>query len=1294
MDRPFESGKYWSERIRSLETTPLQLWPPARGEKSVPIEVELGGPDAERLEQLTRGAPLLRHAAIVGAVQAALALHTRTSEVVIATPPRIQGDEPTAPNILTIVQSIAPDTMFQSLLTSVRRSLLDAFALQNFSCLQLFQELHPDVMPVRVAVSLEGFNGPLALVPELTIEARVGADHVRLCLDGHGRFASDAVRTFGEHIACVLAAGSRTPAITIQAIPFLSVEEHQRICFDWNTTDAPSPTESVITSFERQAARRPEAVALSGEYSLTYGELNARANKLARLLRARGVGPEVRVAVLLRRSRDTITSLLAILKAGGVYIPLDPAYPRERLEHMLADASPHIVLTEAFATADLAPHSARLVMIEETEGPLAAADFENETPPINMDQLAYVIYTSGSTGDPRGVMVSHGSLANAIHYFAQRCGVDENSHVSQMSSFSFDASALECYLALTTGAALCIAPSVSRSSASVLSAFLRQQRITVIGAITPALLQLMEPEDGATVRAINIGAEKCPADLADRWATGRLLLNCYGPTEATIDCVCGPCAVGEGDPPLGRPITNTKVYVLDPQMQPQPIGVVGELYVGGVAVARGYERRPGDTARAFVPDPFTGSGARLYRTGDLARFRADGRLDFCGRGDRQVKIDGLRIELGDVEAALARHAGIAQVVVDVQSESKRGLVAYFVPANRSAPSVRELRDHLSAILPSSMIPSAFVELPELPITPNGKINRRVLSEVTAAPVTLCDQVDEPQTTIEQKLAEIYREVLRIEKVGRDDNFFELGGRSLDVTRVMAKVAKVFSVELSLETMFNTPTLAGLAAAIAASLDGAQSSPEAIPLFPLLERPAGGLPLSFSQQRLWFLNKILPADSSALYNGPVPVRLQGKLNPQALIRSFNEIIRRHEVLRTAFRTVNREPVQVVLPHLKLKIESIDLRAYKVAERIAMVDELAAADAKRPFDLTQPPLLRASLIILDEDDHVLLLNIHHIVFDGWSVGVLLKELSQFYVAFMQGEPAALPPLPLQYADFALWQRRWLAGARLEKQLGYWRRQLADLPTLELPTDAEPPKLPTYRGAVESFTIPAEVTAKLKRLSAENDVTLFMTLLAGFSALLHRYTLQEDMVISSPVANRRQTELEGLIGFFVNSLVLRIDISQNPTFRQLLQRVRRVTLEAYDHQDTPFERLVEELRPQRVATHNPLFRAAFSLQNTLAPPEPPPGIVVTTWETHNRTAKFDLVVALTESDEVLLGDMEYSSDLFKRTNIRDIIQHYSRLLERVVADPDCTVLKIPLIEERFKAATGVIAHEAFKF
>lgn len=1296
MNHLFDARGYWLERIQALTIAPLPFWPPPAGEASDPVEIEIDTETARRLHELTKGAALLNQAAIIAAVQTALARHTGAPLVVVGSPPRAADDGAGRPNLLPIVQSVAPELRFRDVLSSVRRSLLDAFAIQDIPCGPLLEEVHPKQTPVPIAVALEGFSGELDRAPELLVEARVTPDRVRLRLDGRGRFARGALQAFGEHAARSLAAGLQDHATAIGEIEILSHEERRRILVEWNATAATVPAGSVLTWFEAQAARRPASLALSGERALSYGELDRRANLLAHRLRAHEVGPEVRIGLYLTRPADMVVSILAVLKAGGAYVPLDPDYPSQRIERMLADSGPRVVVTDRELAARLPPTTTTLLLDAEV-AEVAEREPDRGALPIGVDpdRLAYIIYTSGSTGEPRGVLITHGGLANAIHSFSERAGVDQHSRVSQICSFSFDASVLEIFLALTRGATLCLAPRAARGAGAALGAFLREEAVTVIGAITPAVLALVAPGDAVSVRSIQIGAEKCPAELADRWAPGRVLLNCYGPTEATIDCMYWPCAGQEGDPPIGRPIANARAYVLDPNLRPVPIGAVGELYIGGAPVARGYHDRPKLTAERFVPDSLSGElGGRLYRTGDLARFRADGRIDFCGRVDRQVKIAGVRIELGEIEAALRTHPAVREAAVTVSTDGtgERRLIAYLV-ADGSRPSTTALRKHLSCTLPAAMLPSAFVELERMPINANGKVDHEALPAPSAERPRVAGDFAEPQTEIESTLALIWGKILGIDGVGRHDNFFDLGGRSLHVTRVMSKVAKAFHVELPLESMFNAPTLNDLARTVTEALASGQGSSPSLPLVPVAPRP-DPLPLSFSQQRLWFLHQVLPPGVAALYNGPIPVRLRGPLDHRALGSSFDEIIRRHEVLRTAFRIVGDQPAQVILPAHSLEIETIDLTGWTEEERLAETERLVETDARRPFNLEHPPLLRAKLVALGAEDHVLLLNIHHIVFDGWSVGVLLNEFSQLYVTFSRGEPSPLPPLPLQYADFAVWQRRWLEGSRIEKQLAYWRTQLAGLQELKLPTDADRPLLPTYRGEVQSFRLSRALVDALTARSREADVTLFMTLLAGLTALLHRYTAQEDIVISSPVASRNRTEIEGLIGFFVNSLVLRTDLSGAPTFRELLARVRRVTLEAYDHQDVPFERLVEVLQPERCATHNPLFRAAFSLQNTPMPFDSPPGLTVLSWETHNKTAKFDLVLAMTDTGDGLAGDVEYSSELFERSTIRELIELYGRLLERVAEDPDRPLLEIPLIEAAPQAPLAEGARGTFEF
>ncbi len=1287
MNKPLEPHDYWLRQIGSVDLVPLPFWPAAAGEAAEAIEVDLDPAVATLLHRLTNGAALLNHAAVIAATQVTLALQSEACVVAVGSPPRLQNGLAPPANLLPIIQRVSADLCFSELLVAVRQSLLDAFAIQDFSCSAFFKDFFARSSAVEmIAVSLAGFSGQLSETPAVTIEAVVDPVRVHFRIAPQRRFARSALLSFLHGVARVLAHGLRDHAKTLRNIDAAPGDRLARLA-EWNATAGRVRAGSVISRFEREAARRPEALALAGEQPTTYHELNRRAAALARRLLKCGVAPEQRVALRLERPAAMVIAILATLKAGGAFVPLDPRYPTARIQRIIADARPRVIVTDDGTLDQIAAGDAAVLPVETPGDPEIPDLHDMASPVVHSDQLAYLIYTSGSTGEPRGVLVTHGSLSNAIHYFGDRDRIDRHSRVSQICSFGFDASVFEIFLALTRGAVLCIAPQEARASGGALGKFLREQAVDVIGAVTPAVLALVEPNDCSGVRAINIGADRCPADLADQWGPGRLLLNCYGPTEATIDCICAPCPGQVGAPPIGKPITNTRAYVLDGDMRPVAVGTIGQLYIGGSPVARGYHGQPGYTAERFVPDPFADQpGARLYRTGDLARWRADGTLDFCGRSDRQAKVDGLRIELGEIEAELARHPALKEVAVEIKPDEtgQRRLIAYAVP-NGSLPPARQLRDYLSRVLPVYMLPSAFVAVERFPLNANGKLDRNALptssrASDTAAPGDAQGEAVEPRGEIERALADIWKEILGVERIGRDDNFFDLGGRSLQVTRVMSKIVKACGVGLPLETMFNAPTIAGLAAAIVAEQAG--GSDRSASLARVTARPSV-LPLSFSQQRLWFLQQVLPPETAAVYNGAVPVRLHGPLDADVLAACFNEVIRRHEVLRTAFRVVDGEPAQIVLAELPFAIGRVDLRQMARVQQLVEAERIVEADARRPFDLEHPPLLRAQLIALADDEFVLLLNIHHIIFDGWSVGVLLSELSRLYAAFVHGDPSPLPALPLQYADFAIWQRRWLEEHRFAQQFDYWRRQLADLPDLLLPTNSERPKLPTYRGAIESFRLLERLTRDLKLLSREADVTLFMTLLAGLKTLFHRYTAQEDVVISSPVANRNRAEIEGLIGFFVNSLVLRTDLSGAPSFRELLARIRRVTIEAYDHQDVPFERLVEILRPNRMATHNPLFRAAFSLQNGPTPIVAPPGFTITPWPVHNRTAKFDFVLAMIDTDSGLVGDIEYSSELFEHDTICEMIELYRILLESVVRDPDQALMEIPLVAEQPIAA-----------
>ncbi|HEY0604611.1 MAG TPA: amino acid adenylation domain-containing protein, partial [Herpetosiphonaceae bacterium] len=752
--------------------------------------------------------------------------------------------------------------------------------------------------------------------------------------------------------------------------------------------------------------------------------------------------------------------------------------------------------------------------------------------------------------------------------------------------------------------------------------------------------------------------------------------NLYGPTETTIWSTRQRVRDVDGQAvPIGRPVGNTQLYVLDAHGQPVPLGVVGELYIGGAGVARGYRNRPDLTAERFVPDPFSAQpGARLYCTGDLVRYRADGTLEFIGRSDHQIKLRGFRIELGEIETVLTQHPAVQQAVVVVR-EAQPGdtrLVAYVVPA-ATAPIADALRALLTTRLPAYMIPAVFVSLDALPLTPNGKIDRRALpAPDMVAPRETTPDVP-PASPTEEQLAALWSALLRQPVIGRHDEFFALGGHSLLATQLVTRLRSLLGVELPLRAVFEAPILAGLASRIDA-LRAADPTLVAPPLVPVDRTQA--LPLSFAQQRLWFLDQLTP--QSAAYNMSLARRLCGVLDLSALQQSVNTLVARHETLRTTFQRHGNDPVQVIAPPQPLPLLVIDLLDQPAAEREDVLRRQVAEMARRPFDLQQGPLLRVALLRVTANEHVLLLTLHHIITDGWSMGVLLRELSLLYTAQVSGQSAVLPPLPVQYADYALWQRQWVTGAVLDQQLAYWQHQLADAPVLELPSDRPRPAMPSHQGGLVHFMVDAEITNGLRQLSQAEGVTLFMTLLAAFQTLLSRYSGQTDILVGSPIAGRNRSELESLIGFFVNMLVLRTDLSGAPPVRQLLKRVRDVCLNAYAHQDLPFEQLVEELHPERSLSYNPLFQVGFALQNTPVAPLALPDLQMSSFNVASGTSTFDLSVFMREGPNGIAGRVEYNADLFDEATIERMIGHFRVLLTAIAADPDRSITTLPILTE----------------
>jgi non-ribosomal peptide synthetase component F len=898
-------------------------------------------------------------------------------------------------------------------------------------------------------------------------------------------------------------------------------------------------------------------------------------------------------------------------------------------------------------------------------------------------------------------MISHRCVLNlhaALRHRLYLPSVSPPARVSLNAPLSFDASVKQ-WAQLLGGQCLCVIPERVRADAPALLAYLRERGVEVLDT-TPAQLRLLldaglgdparQPEQG--VRVLLVGGEAIDAALWGRLAAvGLRAYNVYGPTECTVDSTACEVVGAEG-PSIGRALANTRLYILGAAGEVLPAGVVGELHIGGAGVGRGYWRRPGLTAERFLPDGLSGeAGARLYRTGDLCRYLPDGRVEFVGRSDGQVKLRGYRIELGEVEAALLGHEAVKQAVVAAREDEAgvKLLVAYVVINEPNRPSVSELRLFLQGSLPDFMVPSAFVMLESLPLTPSGKVDVKALPQPEQARPELEVKFEPPHTPVEEILAGVFADVLGLEAAGVNDNFFELGGHSLLATQLMSRVNNTFQTEVPLRCLFDSPTVTGLGGTVEAARRESGMKPPP-PIRPVSREQK--LPLSFAQQRLWFLDQLEPGNP--FYNCPLAVRLTGTLDVAGLELTLNEIIRRHEILRTVFPSGGGSPEQRILPLLTLRLVPEDRRDLSESEREAEALRLATKEAQHPFDLARGPLLRVRLVRFGAGDHVLLFTMHHVISDAWSAGVLISEVVALYSSYLSGEPSPLEELPIQYADYADWQRRWLDGFALKQQLAYWRRQLGGaLPVLRLTADRPHPAEQRYRGARHQAAIPAELLEPLKELCRQEGVTLFMLLLASFQVLLYRHTRQDDIVVGTPIANRNRVETEGLIGFLVNQLVMRTDLSGDPPFRRLLRRVRETALGAYAHQDVPIEKLVEELQPERSLSQQPLFQVVLAFLNTPARALELPGLTLRPLVSDYTSVRFDLSLLAAEAAGGLSLTWLYRTDLFGAAQVAEMHGHLETLLRSIAADPDERLNKLEMLTpaERERQALAEHALEA---
>jgi amino acid adenylation domain-containing protein len=1074
-----------------------------------------------------------------------------------------------------------------------------------------------------------------------------------------------------RHFERLLASFAADPRQRLSEASLLSSAEQAQILSEWGTAaPVPEPPATLHELVRAQAEATPDAVALiGGDRQLTYGELAREVAPLADRLRRLGVRPEVRVGVLLGRSPDLIVAILAVLEAGGAYVPLDPAYPEERLAFMLEDAGAAALVTETGLAKRLlatAPPVCAVVCLDGPDTGVSGSAPRRPERAAGPGNLAYVIYTSGSTGRPKGVAIEHRSAAALLAWARQVFSRDELAGVLASTSICFDLSVFEIFLPLSAGGSLLLA-----ADALELPSLAARDRVTLVNTVPSALAELLRLgglPPGA--RTINLAGEPLQEVLARRiYATGTVerLFNLYGPTEDTTYSTFS-LVPREGAPSIGYPIAGTRAVVLDRWGHPAPVGVPGDLYLGGAGLARGYLGRPALTAERFVPDPLAEEpGARLYRTGDLVRWRPTGELEFLGRRDHQVKIRGFRIELGEIEEALGALPGVREAAVLARGEAKgedRRLVAYVVLEGSDTASLRQA---LRSSLPSHMVPGAYVVLPALPLTTNGKVDRRALERIEPVGEERRREEGGPaRTPLEEVVAGLWADVLGLAEVGVEERFFDLGGHSLLAVRIVSRLREVLGVELPLRAVFEDPTVAALTARIEAAR-GATAMP---PIEPA--HRDGDLPLSFAQQRLWFLHQLDP--ESAAYHIAGAVVLTGDLEPGVLEASLREILRRHEALRTSFPSVAGEPVQVIAPE-RLCLPRVDLAGLPESRRGSEARSLAEHEARRPFDLARGPLVRLLLLRLGARDHRLVVVLHHIISDGASLEVFLRELGVLYAAFAAGLPSPLPELPVQYTDFAVWQRRALTPETLAEQLGWWAQRLSGVPVVELASDRP-------RGTVVSDLgggLPLDLTgleAPLRSLGRTEGATLYVTLLAGLSALLGRLTGLADIPVGSPVATRGRVETEGLIGLLINTLVLRIALDGDPDGRELLRRARSTVLDAHAHGDVPFEQVVDALHPERSLQRSPLFQIMLAHLRAASGRTEVPGLELRFEEVDTATSKFDLSLWVRETDEGLDARLVYKRELFEPATMARLAGHVQTLLAGLAEEPGRRVSDLPLL------------------
>ncbi|HLK33364.1 MAG TPA: amino acid adenylation domain-containing protein [Terriglobales bacterium] len=1182
-------------------------------------------------------------------------------------------------NPVVLRTNLAGNPSFGELLQRVRETVLGALSHDEVPFEQLIRQTHPHRDSSRnplfqIMMSLEPPMPEVDGWSMTQFDVCSGASKFDLYFDLDDRsegiigpvtynpdlFEAGTIARLVGHWQELLKGAVSDPARPVAELPLLTAAEREQLVVQFNDTFTPRPETTLLDSFAACCQNRPDAVAAEDNAgAITYEALNARSNRLARHLCQMGVGPGVLVGICIDRSLDMVTALLAVLKAGGAYVPLDPSFPKQRLTYMAADAGLQVVLTQKKFAGLLGDDHAGAICIDR-ESDWASYPDDDLRARAKADDLAYVIYTSGSTGKPKGVEISHRSLLNLLLSMQQKPGLTSDDRLLAVTTLSFDIAGLELFLPLITGATLIIADGETTRDGARLAARISQSRTTVMQA-TPVTWRLLLQSGWKGNPALRIwcGGEALSRDLAEQLLPRcHSLWNLYGPTETTIWSAVCRVESGIGPVLIGEPVANTEFHVLDQRGELVPLGVPGELHIGGLGLARGYHNQPELTREKFVHSSI-GSG-RLYKTGDLVQRRSDGRLEFLGRIDNQLKVRGFRIEVGEIEAVLATHSAIKSAVVAARPDNsgELQLIAYPIASTDLAPTAEALRGFLRQSLPDYMLPAQFVFLDAFPVTPNGKIDRAALPGIFAAggekaPLSL------PRTTTEQKLFEIWRELLAADRFSIGQSFFDLGGHSLLAAQLIARVEQTFAIRLSLGDVFRYPSVEAMSKFLQGHAQASSTSTRTIPALHRGEPSA----LSHGQQQIWLHSQMAP--QLPLYNEAMALRWEGALDVEALERALNELVLRHSILRTAFFAIDGQPVQQVRDmktNFPLRLKDLTGLGRARAEEEAL--RIAREDAQAPFDLSSGSPFRTLLIRLDESEYRLYLTLHHIVFDGLSIyGVLIPELEALYTAFTLNQRAALPELPIQYSDFAGWQNQRLARGELQHHLEYWRQRLGEnLPTLPLPADRPRPAIQTFRGAMQSVGLSRELTESLVELAKRQGTTLHTVLLAGFQALLSAYSGQQDIVVGGVTSGRALAELHSLIGYFINVVVFRTDLSGNPSVTELLRRTQQTVLEALGHDEAPFDLVVNAVQPKRDPSLSPLVQVLFSF---ITPPAGRCSKWTVTTDLDLGVTKYDLHLELENRPEGVSGYLLYNTDIFDRSTVEEILAKWQSVLRTMAAD-----------------------------